>query len=487
MQPQNLRFGGGVSETILHPLVLVAMLLAILLIWFLPRKYIIVPVLSMFFLVPLGQQVLIGGLHFFTSRIIILVVAMRMLVTVFSSAEGVFGGRMDILDKVFILWALFRALAGILTFMQSGALIYQMGFLLDAIGGYFILRHLIHDDEDILRTIRVLAVIAFLLAGSMLYEKLTVANLFASLGGVRTTPEVREGLVRATGPFQHEILAGVFGATVLPMFFLLWKSGQSRILAMVGALGATVMTATSASSTPILAYAAAILAISFWPLRRRMRLVRWGIVGAVVALHLVMKAPVWFVIQHLNILGGSSGYHRAMLVNDFILHFGDWWLIGTKENHTWGFNMWDLCNQFVAEGEVGGLATFACFLALIVICFSKLGRARKAVEGDQSKEWYFWLMGSALFAHMIAYCGVSYFDQTRFLWFVLLATIVTATAPYLVRVPAPRPAPVAPRALLPSYAPPARSRFARPSPMSSPGLATRTLRRTARPQNIFSR
>jgi hypothetical protein len=163
-----------------------------------------------------------------------------------------------------------------------------------------------------------------------------------------------------------------------------------------------------------------------------------------------MKAPVWYLIQRVDVIGGSSGYHRATLVNVFITHFGDWWLMGTTENARWGFNMWDMCNQFVAEGQVGGLATFLCFLALVCICFSRIGTARKAVEGDRDKEWYFWFFGAALFSHVIGFFGISYFDQTRFSWFALLVMIVTATAAYLpekvrspraVRLPAARPTP----------------------------------------------
>jgi hypothetical protein len=444
VQPENLRFGGGVADSVLHPLVLIALIIALALIFVLKRKYVIIPVLSMFFLVPLGQQLVIGGLHFFTSRIVILAIAIRIIVAVFSSTESVLGHGTDVLDKVFLLWAIFRALAGVLTFMQAGAVIYQLGFLLDAAGGYFALRYLIHDQEDVLRAIRVLAVITFALAGCMLYEQLTVVNVFGFLGGVREAPEVRAGLVRAVGPFQHELLAGAFGATTLPLFFLLWKTGQSRILAILGLLGSTGMTVASGSSTPLLAYVGGLLAICCFPLRRRMRLVRWGIVLAAIGLELVMKAHVWFLIQRMNLLGGSSGYQRAKLVDDFITHVSNWWLIGTKENQTWGYGTWDLLNQFVAEGEVGGLATFICFVALIVICFSKVGKARKAVEGNRTEEWYFWLLGSTLFSHVVAYWGVSYFDQTRFLWYALLSIIVVATAPYLAARTVPEPKGVLP-------------------------------------------
>lgn len=451
MQPENFRFGGGASETILHPIVLVAMLIAIALIFLLPRKYVIWPVMCMTFLVPLGQEILIGGLHFFVFRIIILTVVLRMLPAMFSSPQGIFGDRLGTLDIVFVFWAFFRALAGVLVFsFNSGAVVNQAAFLLDAIGGYFVLRYLIQDNDDIYRTIRAFAVVSCVIAVCMIFEKFHEVNVFGLLGGVRATPDSRGGVVRAEGPFQHELLAGTFGATLIPLFFLLWKNGKSYVLAAIGVISGTIMVFASHSSTPVLAWGAGILAICAWPLRRHTRTVRWGIVAALVGLNMVMKAPVWFIIQHVDVVGGSSGYHRAMLVNDFIVHFRDWWLMGTTENARWGFNMWDMCNQFVAEGQVGGLATFVCFLALICICFSRIGIARKAVEGDRDKEWFFWFFGAALFSHVVGFFGISYFDQTRFSWFALLVMIVTATAAYLpekvrsrraVRLPAARPTP----------------------------------------------
>jgi hypothetical protein len=436
MPPENLRFGGGASETVLHPIVLAAMLIAIVLIFVLPRKHVIWPFLLTAFLIPLGQSILLGGLHFFVIRIIILTVAVRMLASWFTSPEGIFGDRLGVFDIVFLVWAFCRALAGALVFsFNSGALVYQGGFLLDAIGGFFVLRYLICDEEDIYRTLRVFATISIIIGGCMLFERVQHLNVFGLLGGVRTVPEVRNGSVRAEGPFQHELLAGTFAATLVPLFFLLWRQGKSRILAALAVIAATVMVITSHSSTSVMAYAAGLLAVFAWPLRRRMQLVRWAFVLALISLHLVMKAPVWFLIARVDIVGGSSGYHRAMLVNDFIEHFHDWWLMGTTENARWGNTMWDLCNQYVAEGQLGGLATFLCFLALIYICFSRIGTARHAVEGDRQKEWYFWILGATLFSHVVGFFGISYFDQTRVSWFALLVMIVTATAPYIVKVP----------------------------------------------------
>jgi hypothetical protein len=52
-----------------------------------------------------------------------------------------------------------------------------------------------------------------------------------------------------------------------------------------------------------------------------------------------MKAPVWFLIARIDLAGGSSGYHRAMLIDTFLRHFGDWWLLGTKDAFSWGWDM----------------------------------------------------------------------------------------------------------------------------------------------------
>jgi hypothetical protein len=120
-----------------------------------------------------------------------------------------------------------------------------------------------------------------------------------------------------------------------------------------------------------------------------------------------------------------------MLIDTFVRHFWDWWLIGTTDAANWGFDMWDMSNQFVAEGETGGLATFICFILMISWSFGRIGKARKLVRGNLNKQWFLWFLGMALFSHCVAYFGISYFDQTKFSWFALLAAISAATAPIL--------------------------------------------------------
>ena len=191
------------------------------------------------------------------------------------------------------------------------------------------------------------------------------------------------------------------------------------------------MTFTSQSSTPLLAYAAGFLGIGFWFLREKMKMVRWAIVLSIAGLAMVMKAPVWFIIAHIDLTGGSSGYHRAELVDQFIRHFWDWWLMGVKDTSQWGDDLWDVQNQYVAIGETGGLIAFYFFIALVTRCYARLGNARKKIAGDKDQEWLVWFLACALFSNTLAFIGVNYFDQSRISWFLILSFICAATSPLL--------------------------------------------------------
>jgi hypothetical protein len=267
----------------------------------------------------------------------------------------------------------------------------------------------------------------------MVVEQLKMFNVFGMLGGVGTIPFVREGKIRSTGVFEHPIIAGTVGAVIAPHFLLLWKNGKSMILGAVGLIAATIMMWTSNSSTCLMAYAAFLVALLFWPLRKLMKQVRWGVVCGLIGLDLVMKAPIWFLIARVDLTGGSSSYHRAQLINEFVNHFWDWWLIGVANSSAWGLDMWDVQDQYVNVGETGGLLAFILFILLISRGFSRIGDARKTVNGDKDREWMLWLLGSALFANVVAFFGVNYFDQSKVLWFFLMAMISAVTAPLLQR------------------------------------------------------
>ena len=421
MEPTSIRFGGGATSTVLHPLVAVWVGLTIVLIVCLPRRYVIVPLLLAVLCIPKGQVLVLAGVHFTMARILFLVVLARW-------ARPPLAGSFNSIDRVFMLWALSASLIPSLEWMESQALVKNLGDLLDAMGGYLAIRFLIHDAEDVRRTIKVLAFIAVIMAILMLSEQLTDRNVLGLLGGFPLTPDFRDGRIRSQGAFEHSILAGTFGATLLPLLVGLWSDGRDKVVSALGMVGATVMTVTCFASTTLGAYAAGILALCLWPLRKKMRLLRWGLVATLVGLHLVMHGPVWSLIEKVDLTGSSSSYHRYMLVDNTIRHFGEWWLLGYKYYNNWGFDMWDLSDQYVAYAVTGGLLTLLLFIGIISRSFAAVGTARKVVEGNRQEEWSLWCLGAALFAHVASYFGIGYFDQMQFAWFALLVMISAATA-----------------------------------------------------------
>jgi hypothetical protein len=339
-------------------------------------------------------------------------------------------GGINRIDVAFILLTVTSAVSGILLFQQGAAAFYQLGNLYTDFGVYFLIRFLIRDDSDVVTTIHVLAFITAAIAGIMIYELTTGHNPYALLGGANAqgyaTLMERDGKLRAIGCFSHPILAGTFGAVLVPVFVALWwKAKKHRKIAALGIVSSTVMTLACNSSTPVLGYAAGVLALCLWPVRRSMRVIRWGIAATIVGLHLVMKAPVWHLIARIDITGGSSSWHRFMLVDQCIRHFGDWWLVGVKDTSVWGWDMWDTANQYVGTCDNSGLLPFLLFLAILVYGFKYLGKARRAAGKDRTRALFIWGLGAALFANVVAFLGISYFDQTIVAWYGLLALIST--------------------------------------------------------------
>ncbi|HEV2395500.1 MAG TPA: hypothetical protein VGS27_00980 [Candidatus Sulfotelmatobacter sp.] len=422
---EHFHFGGGAAESTMHPVVFAATLLAALAVLFLPRRYALLPVLAVVFLTPTGQQVLIGGFHVFVIRIIVVTGLVKIAWMKVSARTLVFSHGVLWIDNLFFAWALLHAATFILLFRDTGAVTYEIAFLLDACG-YVLVRHFVQDREDVLRITKTLALVAAVLALCMGYEYLTRVNVFSYINGFPIVPWVRDGRVRAQGTFSNSITAGVFGATLLPLFFWLLKGGKAKLLGIAGLAASTTVAVTSMASTGVMAYLAGILALCLWPVRSHMRKLRWGIVLTVLGLALAMKAPVWFIIARVDFIGGH-GWDRAALIDAAVRHISDWWLLGTKSNASWGADTWDSCNQFVYEATSGGLATLIVFVAILTHAFRVFGKARKSVEGSRRQEWFFWCLGAALYAHVMGFWGIDYFDSVRIWWYIFLAMIPAST------------------------------------------------------------
>jgi len=394
-----------------------------ILIWALPRRYALLPVVLISCFLPISQKLVIAGLNFSMIRVVVAFGWIRLF------AKGEFALiKWMRLDSIFMLWAAIRVIAFTLLWLNVPALVNGLGYAFDEIGLYVLFRGLIRDTEDAKRIIRWFAISFVPLAMLMCLEKFTVRDPFAILGGLPPIPEIRNGIVRAQGPFGHPILAGTFGAVWVPLFGGLWlQRGRDRLIANIGFITAALITFASGSSTPIGTYFVALLGLAMWVMRYRLRQVRWAIVGGIVALQLVMKDPVWFIFAKLDFLSGSTGWHRANLIDRTIANFGDWWLFGAHDVSQWGVWAGDTTNQFITEGVRGGLFTMLLFIWIVVVAFSLSGTILKWARKEPRRvQFFLWSLGAAVFAHVVSFMGVSYFDQNIVNWFLVLAMVAAA-------------------------------------------------------------
>jgi hypothetical protein len=191
------------------------------------------------------------------------------------------------------------------------------------------------------------------------------------------------------------------------------------------------MVVTSASSGPLLSVIAGIFALLIWRLRRWTRQMRIAAVVGYIVLNMVMKAPVYYLIARIDLTGGSSGYHRAAIIEAAISHFGEWWFAGTNYTRhwmpygvSWSPDHCDITNQYIYYGVIGGLQLMLLFIAALWMAFRYIGRYLRMHTDDDVPDCRFaWALGAALFAQAASCVSVYYFDQSFIFLFMNLALI----------------------------------------------------------------
>jgi hypothetical protein len=288
--------------------------------------------------------------------------------------------------------------------------------------------------DDLVQLFRMVAVVLTPVALAMLYEKLTAYDVFSVLGGVNAVPTIREGHVRAQGPFAHAILAGTIGAVCLPMTFSLWQF--SRTMAVTGCVACLLMVYTSTSSGPVLSTLAAICALAMWRYRTKTKWAIWLMAFGYIALDFIMKDPAYFILARIDITGGSTGWHRARLIQSALEHLSEWWFAGTDYTRhwmasgvSWSRQHTDITNHYIQMGVWGGLPLVALFLAQLARGFQAVGitiRVWRDADVPLSFQYLPWALGASLFAHAFTCVSVSYFDQTYIFLYLALAAISSA-------------------------------------------------------------
>ena len=423
-----------VAQTYINPLGLALTLLVGVLLLIVPKRYAMVPIILLICDMNLGTNIVVAGLNFTMLRLLLVFGWARLVIR-----QEVHGLKLNEIDKAVILFIVSSIITYTLLWQSYDAFKNKLGLAYNVLGFFFFFRYLIRDLKDVIRTIKICATLLVPLACCMLLEKFSGHNVFAYFGGVSAISPVRDGVVRCQGPFAHPILAGSFGATLIPLFLGLWMQRKRplRILAVIGLVGATIVIFCAASSGPVMAGLAGVLGFILWPLRRRMRMLRWAIIIGLIIVQLNMKPPVWFLMAKIDIFNGNTGWHRAHLIDIAYRNLSDWWLVGTRSNANWDVNYdhnYDITNQYIDYGIEGGLITLSLFIWIIVSCFRGVGKAVRALRDEpRVQQMLAWSLGAALFAHAVNYLSISYFDQNIISWYMLVA-MISAISSHALRI-----------------------------------------------------
>lgn len=374
----------------------------------------------------LSQGIDLGPLSFFVIRILIVVGFLRVLLRGERPAYG-----MSRLDWLMVAWGGWAMVASAFHTQPSEALVFNMGLAFNACGFYFLLRTFLSSMDDAIWLCRIVVILLAPIAIEMVYEHIAQHNLFSMLGGVAESPTIREGKLRAQGPFAHAILAGTVGAVCLPLAVGLWR--EFRGTAVLGIVACLAIVVSSSSSGPLMSAMAAMAALALWPWRARMRALRWAILGAYILLDFAMKVPAYYLLARIDLTGGSTGWHRAELIDSGIRHLSEWWLAGTDYTRhwmptgvTWSPNHTDITNHYLQLGVHGGLPLMLLFIAILAAGFAQVGRVVQVEEhSGRGRAFFAWALGASLFAHAATAVSVSYFDQSFAFIYLTLAAIAT--------------------------------------------------------------
>jgi hypothetical protein len=409
----------------MNPLALLLFLACALALIAVPRKWAPVPLLLGCTYMTLGQGIELGPVSLPVYRMLLLVGVIRVI----TKGESLSGG-FNLIDKLMIAWGAWVVFASFFHDPERAGPIYACGLVFNQTLIYFLIRIWCADLEEVSDVIRIVALLMVPIAIEMTIEKVTGRNSFAVFGGVPDYVMIREGKLRAQGPFRHPILAGTVGATCIPLFVGILK--RHRLEAMAGIGAGVVIVFTSASSGPVMSLLAGAGALALWRFKDHLKALRGCAVLLYVGLMFVMAKPPYYLISRIDISGGSTGWHRAFLIEQTFSHLSEWWLLGTDETRHWMPNQGiagdphhtDITNYYIGYGVTGGLPAMLLVIWMLLVAFRWVGQIHDTRLAEwPSQSFMIWCFGACLFSHAVTSISVAYFDQSMLYFWLSVAVI----------------------------------------------------------------
>lgn len=411
------------NQTVIHPVGLAAAVLGIAFALALRRPLAAIPVLVLLCIVPPAQRITIAGIDLTIVRLLILALWLRII------ARGEYRQlKWSALDSLVGASALVTIVTQTILYGTVSAAVNRMGYALETAGAYFCFRCLVREWRDVTRCYGALALLAPLVASLFVVEKLTGRNMFAVMGGVPEFTDVREGRLRCQGAFAHPILAGVFWASTLPMFVAYYACSVRRNRQVVGVACALIIVFLCASSAPVAAVLTGFACLLWWPLRHLSGLLALVIAGLLIVLQALMEHGAAHLIARVNLVGGSTGWHRFHLMDRAIANISEWWLLGTRSTAHWGLGLRDVTNQYILDGARGGVLGSALLIAIVAVAVWGAYRTSRLAVGGRCDQMLSYAAGATILIHALTFVSVSYFGQILVLLQLQLAVCCLASA-----------------------------------------------------------
>lgn len=409
----------------MNPVALLVFLFCAVALLIVPRKWAPAALLAGSIYMTLGQGIEIASIRLPVYRMMLLVGVIRLVI----KGEKLPAG-LNLIDKLVIGWSIWAIFASLFHDQERYGFIFACGNVFNLSIIYFLIRIWSTDLNEVRDIIMFVAFLLVPIAIEMVMEKVTGKNIFSVLGGVPENVMMREGKLRAQGPFLHAILAGTVGATCVPLFIGLFSS--HRVAAVVGIVAGVTMTFASASSGPVMSLLFGLGAVFLWRYRAHLYKLRIAAVVTYLVLMVTMKQPPYYLISRIDISGGSTGWHRSFLIEQTFKHLSEWWLFGTDVTRHWmpmqGIahdpQHTDITNYYIGFGVFAGLPSMLAIIAILLIAFSWVGRILKIFgDLDQERSFMIFCFGAALFSHAATSISVAYFDQSMLFFWLTVAVI----------------------------------------------------------------
>lgn len=400
-----------------------------------PRAFVPAVILAVAALLPSAQRVALGGLDFSFLRCVVFISLARCILM--GDARWI---RWNWIDLFVFFGASARVVCWTLMYGSAEAFVGIMGTNLEVVASYFVVRCCLRSLDDLRKLACAAAVVALAVSPFFLFESQTRRNLFSIFGGIPELTNIREGKIRCRGAFSHPILAGCFFVAWFPIWIGMALKGRfaERAFATAGFIGALFVVFACASSTPVVALIFGIGVWLFFPLRENLRGIWMSAIVVGIIVHFMMARGIWHLIARIDLVGGSTGYHRYRLIDAAIERFGEWWLLGTVSTSHWGYGLFDVTNQFILEGVRGGVWALVAILAVFVLSFAAVGREirrfasyrwqaiRTTSPGLRARlvadEYLVFGIGATMGAQMAIFLAVSYFAETITIWQFFMGT-----------------------------------------------------------------